>query len=189
MPDAPEVPEAKNPFERRVAVTVAILVVFMALFANRNDNAKTEAILATTRAANQWSYFQAKSVKEHTFDIQRRVLERSGGDGALAADFAREVQRYGSEKDVIRHEAEALEHNVRRDLAINDRCDQAVLILQLATVLCSLAILVHWRLFWFLGILLGLGGVAVGASSFLIHDESLSATASANADAPAQTTG
>jgi hypothetical protein len=173
MSEAPEVPEAKNPFERRVAMTVAVIVVCMAVFANRNDNAKTQAILANTRASDAWAHYQAKSVKEHAYDIQGRVLAAAGGEqtAAVRADFAREVERYRGEKETLRGQAEALEQGVERSLAINERCELAVLVLQLAAVMCSLAILAHWRLCWFVGIALGLAGVIVGGSSFALRGE------------------
>ena len=172
MSEAIEVPEAKNPFERRVALTVAVIVMFMALLANRNDSAKTQAILANTRASDVWAHYQAQSVKAHSYEIQGRTLAvmAPGSGDAVRAEFASEVARYGREKESLRADAEGLERSVERSLAINERCEQGVLVLQLAAVFCSLAILAHWRLFWFLGIALGVAGVAVGGSSFVIRD-------------------
>ena len=171
MPEAPEVPEAKDPFERRVALTVAVIVVFMAVFANRNDNAKTEAIISTTHAANHWAHYQSKSVKEHAYEIERRVLDATPSEATrgVSGEFAAEVERYGREKREIKDKAEALEVSIAHQLAVNNRCDEAVLVLQLAAVMCSLAILAHWRMLWFLGIALGVGGVAIGGSSFAIQ--------------------
>jgi len=52
MPDAPEIPEAKDPFEKRVAVTIAILAVALAFIGNKGDNARTDAIIKTNEASN-----------------------------------------------------------------------------------------------------------------------------------------
>ncbi len=45
MAEAPEIPEAKDPFEKRVAVTIAVLAVVLAVVGNKGDNAKTDAII------------------------------------------------------------------------------------------------------------------------------------------------
>ena len=63
MDDTPEIPEAKDPFERRVAVAIAMLAALLAFVSMRGDNAKTDAGLRTTEASNQWSFFQAKKLR------------------------------------------------------------------------------------------------------------------------------
>lgn len=60
MAEAPEIPEANDPFEKQVAVTIACLAVVLAFIGNKGDNAKTDAIIKTNEASNQWGYFQAK---------------------------------------------------------------------------------------------------------------------------------
>jgi hypothetical protein len=52
--------------------------------------------------------------------------------------------------------------------AINDRCDQAALLLQIAVVVCSVAILGQSHKFWWLGMLLGVAGIVVGATAYFI---------------------
>ena len=63
MPDAPEIPAAKDPFEKRAALTIAIIAICLSFVSNLGDNAKTSSILKTSEASDQWSYFQAKSTK------------------------------------------------------------------------------------------------------------------------------
>ena len=52
--------------------------------------------------------------------------------------------------------------------AINDRCDQAVLLLQIAVVVCSVSILAQSHKFWWLGMFLGAAGIGVGATAYFI---------------------
>lgn len=174
MAEQPEIPEADDPFGKRVAVTIAILAVFMALIANRGDDAKTEALLKTTEAANRWSYYQAKSIKEHSYDIQSQVLAilpRSGGTEAydkVVGGFAKQIQRYDGEKRAIEAEARALEGESREALAINNRCDQGVLFLQMAIVVCSVAILAKFALLWWGGMAIGIVGAVIGVTSLWV---------------------
>ena len=54
MAEAPEIPEAKNPFERMVAVSIATMAVCLSVINIHGDNAKTDAIIKTNEASNKW---------------------------------------------------------------------------------------------------------------------------------------
>jgi hypothetical protein len=176
MADAPDVPDVSDPFGRRVALTIAVLAVILSIVSTIGDNAKSDGLLAATHAANSWAYFQAKSIKEHTYDLDRKILEAfSGGDDVnqprrsrLIQDFGKEVRRYEAEKAEIERTAKSFEAEVERKQVVNDRCDQGAVLLQVGIVLGSVAILVHWRAFWLLSIVLGLAGAAVSASSWFV---------------------
>ena len=47
MAEAPEIPEANDPFSKQVAITIALLAVVLAVIENKGDNAKTDAIIKT----------------------------------------------------------------------------------------------------------------------------------------------
>ena len=80
MPEAPEIPEASDPFEKRAAATIAILAVALAVIGSKGDNAKTDV------AANRWAHYQSKSIslktamesRKRTQGTQRRALENHG---------------------------------------------------------------------------------------------------------------
>jgi hypothetical protein len=195
MAEQAEIPEADSPFGKRVAVTIAIVAVVMAVIANRGDDAKTDALLKTTEAANKWSYFQAKSLKQHAFDIQAKVLMVNGSSAfgtseahrALSAQFDAQVKRYETEKIAIQAEAQHLESEARQAIAVNNRCDQATLFMQLAVVACSVAILAHLAIFWWGGMAVAVLGMAFGISSFWVQPNNTeSAQAAAAAVNPAE---
>ena len=104
MPDAPEIPEAKDPFDKRVALTIAILAICLSFIANLGDNAKTSAILRTSEASDQWNYFQAKSTKAllaamHGDMIMRLSSEERSEDARnRAIQLGKDAQRYDIEK-------------------------------------------------------------------------------------------
>lgn len=174
MAEAPEIPEAKEPFEKRVAITIAILAVALTVVQSKSDNAKTDAILKTSEAANQWGYYQAKSLKQNLAETENRLLTllQPAPDAttraAVSERAATEAKRYDAEKQEIKTEAEKLGRAAERESRINDRCDFAALGLQIAVVICSVAILSKWRLFWFIGITLGLLGMAIGVTAYLM---------------------
>src|SRR5712671_537359 len=102
MADTPEIPEAADPFEKRV--TIAVLAVILSFVGNLGDNAKTDAIIKTNEASNQWGYFQAKGIKGQMAAMQGELLAALGGaqpDEARTKEIARlhaETARYETEK-------------------------------------------------------------------------------------------
>jgi hypothetical protein len=174
MSEAPEIPETSDAFGKKVAITIAIFAVALTFIGSKGDNAKTDAILKTNEAANQWGYYQAKSLKQNLAETEARLLTLLHPPGdtdtaareAAVARAAATVKRYDEEKQDVKKEAEALVAAAAHNSKINDRCDHAALPLQLGVVICSVGILSRWRLFWFIGIALGLLGIAIGATAF-----------------------
>ena len=184
MSETPEIPEANDPFSKQVAITIALLAVVLALIENKGDNAKTDAIIKTSEAANRWGYYQSKSIKQNIYETELEILSHlkpvaSQADAvdpesavrrkSLLASMekaAATAKRYDSEKGDIKKEAEQFEAAAEANGKINDRCDHAALSLQIAVVICSVAILSRWRLFWYIGLGLGVAGALIGMSSF-----------------------
>ena len=174
MAETPEIPEATDPFEKRVAISIAVLAVILSFIGNLGDNAKTDSILKTNEASNQWGYFQAKSIKGQMAAMQSStiaVLSGAQTDDARTKEIARlkaEAERYEQEKEEIKKGAEALQAQAAQDSKVNDRCDLASLMLQIAVVICSVAILSRWHAFWFAGLALGAAGAIAGATAFFM---------------------
>src|SRR3954470_5354684 len=105
MDDAPEIPEARDPFEKQVAVSIAGLAVFLAVVENKGDNAKTDAIIQTNEASNQWARFQSKSIKATLARTEMDLLSNlQPATGAKTSDrvewLKAEATRYdGDEKE------------------------------------------------------------------------------------------
>ncbi|MSU32851.1 MAG: DUF4337 domain-containing protein [Pedosphaera sp.] len=174
MSDIAEAAESSDPFSKQVAVTIAILTVFLAFIGNKGDNAKTEALLKTSEAANQWGYYQSKSIKQNTTESEVSILSNLPGGGnqakrdAAIAKVESSVKRYELEKQEIKKKAESLELIARQSELVNDRCDQASLVLQIGVIICSISILSKWRLFWHIGMFLGTVGGVIGITAFLL---------------------
>ncbi len=196
MSETPEIPEAEDPFAKRIAISIAVLAVCISFIGNKGDNAKTDSLIKTTSAANQWSYFQAKSMKQNAYALDKdilSVLAPSAIDAprrdALLKTYEHKIEAYEAQKkdigfgrkdaagawvEILDEEgkpqisAKQYEDEAAHGIAINDRCDLATLLLSLGVILCSVAILMKHRAFWFTGMAVGLGGAAVGATAFLM---------------------
>ena len=195
MSETPEIPEAEDPFGKRIAISIALLAVCISFIGNYGDNAKTDSIIKTTAAANQWSYFQAKSIKQHSYALDKdiiSVLAPSAVDSArrdeLLKSYDAKIASYEKakkdigfgEKDAAGNWLEVLDdgkpvvsatqyqEEAAHGIKINDRCDLASLLLSLGVILCSVAILMRHHYVWFGGLAVGLGGAIVGATAFLM---------------------
>jgi Domain of unknown function (DUF4337) len=167
MADTPEIPEARDTFEKAVALTIAIMAIIASVVANHGDNAKTDAIIKTNQATDQWGYFQAKSLKQHMDELTLSLLEaQPAADAARVAKIKASSANYEAEKTEIKAKAEELTQESQHLQAINDRCDEASLVLQIAIILTSIAILARWKPLWFLGMALGAVGTVIGITSF-----------------------
>jgi uncharacterized protein YfcZ (UPF0381/DUF406 family) len=171
MTESPEIPEAKDPFEKRVAITIAILAAVLSFISNHGDDAKTDAILMNTEASNQWAFYQAKSIKEHVDNGNASLaalLTSEAKRDEIIKHLNEEAKRYSSEKAEIKLKAESLTAESHAASLVNNRCDRASLILQLAIILSSVAILSRWKPIWYFGIFVGVGGAIIGATAFLL---------------------
>lgn len=105
--------------------------------------------------------------------MQGELLEAANGqaiDNArrteLLGKYQKEMKRYGNEKEEIQKKAEGYEKLVELKIKVNDRCDMATMLLQIAIVFGSVSILVRWKAFWGLSLLLGSAGMMTAATVF-----------------------
>jgi hypothetical protein len=144
-------------FTRRVALTTAIFAVILAFSSLGGNNAMKEMILAQQQASDQWAYYQAKAGREHFYRGQKMRLELDLLEKdtlkpelrqryeALLKQMAAQEERYGKERLDIEKEARKLEHE--RDIASSKDpyFDYAEVLLQIAIVMATVAILSQSR--------------------------------------------
>lgn len=166
MAEAPEIPEANDPFEKRVAVTIALIAIVLSFIQNAGDNGTAQSIIKTNEASNQWAYYQAKSIKGTVVTMQGELLARlaTTDQKAEVERLKSEAARYEKEKAEIKAKAEDFQKEAKVGAGIDDRADLASLFLQVSIVICSIAILAKSHGFWWAGIGIGIVGIAVGAT-------------------------
>ena len=174
LPNPGELEERRDKsFSRRVALVTAVYAVVLAIASLGGNNAMKEMLLAQQEASNQWSYYQAKVIREHLNRGNKLVLETQLAEPsalkgaerekteALARRFADEEKRMNADKKEIEPKAKAAE--AARDLnqAKDPYFDYAEVLLQIAIVCSSVAILSASRpMFWFSSCLAVLGALS-----------------------------
>lgn len=153
VPDPKEAEEkAADPFTKQIALCVAVYAVALAVTALGGSNAGKDMVMAQQKASNQWSYYQAKVMRENMYQLAAEGLEleiEEAGDNSKTkalrekklAAYRRKADEYKQEKDEILKEAKALE--AERDLAArrDPYFDYAEVLLQIGIVLASVAML------------------------------------------------
>ncbi len=163
-------PHAENPFEKRVAFTIAVTAMIVAITSMLGKGFSTEAIVKTTEAANKWAYYQAKSVKKNIVENTGRVLEISSAEKEKEnaknhlTKLEEQSKRYEEEMVEIKNEAEKLDKEALNYLHHSTKAEYAMLFLEMGIVLSSLAILSKIKIFWFGGI----GSTIIGTIILII---------------------
>jgi len=168
--DSTKTPEeqAKESFERRSAVTVAILAAVCAFATLCASNTNSDVLLAATNAADQWAYFQSNSVKGHAYEVEEQLadmLQPGCVDEAKRKKFeetcAKSIAKYAEGKEKAKTEAEKQQGLVVVSARKNANYGVAALLLQVSIVVVSISILVRKNALWAGGTLVGLGGLAI----------------------------
>jgi hypothetical protein len=179
MHEAVEPPEAHhehadNPFLVPVSVTISILAVLVAAVTLLGHRAHTEELLLQSQATDQWAYYQAKNIRFHEMQSVADLLgalapEDKEKAATLREKYVKEVEHYAGDREDISEKAKELEKE--RDLLGRraDRFDGGEALLEIGLVICSITLLTRRRAFWFGGMLIGLSGVALALTGFLLH--------------------
>ena len=174
---------------KKIALLIAVIALFLALSETLGKGAQTESISKNVEASNLWAFFQAKSIRrtvvEATSDQARLSLGVMGDDAAKAAlqkqidAWQKTAARYRSEpetKEGSEQLSERAKHSEEeRDLATAKyhHFELASAAFQIGIVLASATIITGiLALAWISG-LLTLAGIVVTAlgvfSPYVLH--------------------
>src|SRR5205809_1728957 len=158
------------------ARTTAVLAVLAAVSSGQYANQFSRTILAQAEASDQWSYYQAKSIKRHivTGEIELlKALAATAPQAAAAldklqADDTAAVKKYMQEMDELKAQADATEKQKRLHEKQGNWFQGAFIILQAGVVLCTIASSSKRKELWLVAIALGLAGLAVVGFGFFV---------------------
>lgn len=159
IPDVEEIEEyGKVPFTKRIAQTTALYAVVLAIASLGGNNAMKEMLIAQQQASNQWAYYQAKVIRENIYRVEKDKLELTLAERgeamtpAVRSRYEKQLdryrdaeKRYGNEKKQIREIAKGHESIRDRSQSQDPYFDYAEVLLQIAIVMASVAILAQAR--------------------------------------------
>ena len=163
-----------NPDLAPISLTMAILAVLVATVSLMGHRAHTEEVVVQNKVTNQWSYFQAKTIRRHSDEQVAdmvSIIDPRNSDlaGKLKAKYSAEADRYRDEQKDLENEARSLEREVEQQRQRANRYDLGEVFLEIALVITSITLLSGRRAFWLLGMALGSVGLVIAATGLLVH--------------------
>jgi hypothetical protein len=167
---------------KRIALLIAVLALFLSFSETLGKSAQTEAIDANVRSADTWAFFQAKDIRKTTLLTaadQTNLLASGLADAAAKAAIAKQIEawrataaRYesdpktGSGRRELQPKAEKEE--ARHDLAMAryHHYELASAAFQIGIVLASATVITGMMALAWLAGLLGVAGLFLTALGF-----------------------
>ena len=163
---------SNDEFGRRVGVMVGIIGIILAVVTISSHRAHTAAVIERTKANDQWSFYQAKKLRQHLADVGASLASALATDPArvekLVASLNEEKERYAHETEEIQKEAKDKEKESDHEEQRAVWLDLGEGFLELGLVLSSLYFLSKRRFFPAIGGLASLIGLGLGVYGYIV---------------------
>jgi hypothetical protein len=165
---------AHDPGLRPVSLTMAILAVLVAAVSLLGHRAHTEELLLQNKATDNWSYYQAKNIRRHTYELFLDLAAITPTNNPAQADqlkekYKREIERYDRDQKQMEEEGHKLEQETEHESRRADRFDLGEVFLEIGLVVCSITLLTRRRIYWQAGIIAGIAGLAIAATALWVR--------------------
>jgi hypothetical protein len=167
--------EAKNRINNRVAISVAIIAVFMAVTKVKDDNIVQAMLQAKSDAVDSWNEYQSKKIKQHMAELglnqvrALRELAQLKGSVELSSQqkqYQDSIVRYQTEEDTLSKKAKGFEKQYDDLNFRDDQFDLSDATLSISLAMLAITaltgkpkLLVLAWLFAGFGLLMGLAGL------------------------------
>ena len=161
-----------------IAITTTILAVVASIASSRSAFFIAKAQLLTALEGSQWSYYQAKSVKQNLAEAQHKAFEISilGETTPEQKELLRKsleedgknIARYNQEKADIKKEAESTNKENALVVRRGGQFSLAVVFSQIGIMLSSVGALLKRKEMWIVGLIFGCIASVYLANGFLL---------------------
>lgn len=173
--------EKKETWLNYLALTTVILAVCATLSTFKGGGFSTRSVMSQSQASDQWAYFQSKGIKAYMYqmqldrlEVELRGMQKSAskemrdGYSHMIDDYKKRVEKYEKEKAEIETKARELE-KIRDESQLHSKAfGMAVIYLQIAILLSSIAGLLKKKPVWYGGLATGVVGLVYFADGFMV---------------------
>lgn len=157
-----------------VSFTISVLAVLVAIATVCGHRAHTEAVLAQTRASDQWNFYQAQKIRQYDTQLTGDLISAlSVGDRAAAdkivSGYKAHLQKWSQDLANDEKTAREQEAEVAKSERRADRFDLGEALLDIGLVVAAITLLTRQRGYWYFGMAIGLVGLVAAALGFTIH--------------------
>jgi len=170
--------EVQEKWLKWVALTTTILAVCAAIGSLKGGGFSTQVQLMTTQESNQWSYYQAKSIKLHLSEMERDLLNIElyhDNVPAVKNEIQEKIKaletniiRYNKEKDQIKAQADELTEKQGVMKRHGGNFGLAVMFFQISIMLSAIGSLLKQRGAWLVGLAIGAAGIVYFLNGFFL---------------------
>jgi hypothetical protein len=139
------------------ALTSALLAVCTAITTLQAGGHSSRVLLNNIAASNQWSYYQAKSVKFNILKSETDILKALGRKADRKVD--EKMAEYQAEMDGIKKNAEDKQALAEKNAKEGAVLGKAVTLFQVAIAMSAITLLIKRKGYWYFGLCLAAGGV------------------------------
>ena len=168
--------ETQETWIKWVALTTTILAVCAAIGSLKGGSYSTRTQLLTTQESDKWSYYQAKSIKQHLYEMKREIFqvqlvnnpspEAKDKITGMLKGFDENIAKYDKEKEDIRKKAEDLSKEQEDLKRHGGNFGLAVMFFQIAIMLSAIGSLLKQKYAWVIGLCMGAVGLVYFANGF-----------------------
>jgi hypothetical protein len=157
-----------------ISLAISILAVLVAMVTVLGHRSHTEAVLAQSKAGDQWSLYEAKKIRQENLMVTVDVLQLQATVDAKAtaaklAEYRAHIAKWDQDLKDEQKTADDYENEVTLAEARAVRFDLGEALLQISVVLSSITLFTRRRSFFVCGLLLGATGLVVAASAWLVR--------------------
>jgi hypothetical protein len=135
-----------------VALSTAILAVLAAIAGLLSGMHANEAMMSQIESSDQWSYYQAKSIKASVLDAKIALTTSPNEVDAQKRD------RYEKEQEEIKTEADQKQKEAKSNFHQHEVLARGVTMFQIAIAIAAISALTKKRRFWIASLLFGVAG-------------------------------
>ena len=171
-----------------IALLVAIIATFMAVCNIKDGNIVQAMSQQQAKAVDQWSYYQAKGMKQNLAEsvLDQLALQKEEGlslspsttallDKKIAL-YTAQVKKYAKEKEDIKKEAEGAQAEYDRLNIHDDQFDMSEAGLSIAIALLGVSALTKKKWLVYFALVFALFGIVLGLAGFMgwsLHPDAL----------------
>src|SRR5438874_7397814 len=135
-----------------VALSTAILAVLAAIAGLLSGRHVNEAMMNQIEASDQWSFYQAKSIKASVLDAKMSLA------GTPNESDQSKLDRYEKEQEEIKSEAERKKAAAKSNFHKHEVFARGVTMFQIAIAIAAISALTKRRRFWIVSLIFGAVG-------------------------------
>ena len=143
-----------------IAVMAAIAALESGTFSNEALMQKNEALLAQSKASDQWAYYQAKGIKAAIYTSQGN-LQKASQETTEQQEISKSAKEFESEVQRSSEESQ-------RSLEHHHRFAYAVTMFQVSIALAAVAALSRQKIIWLVGLAISVMGIAFFVNGFVL---------------------